>query len=60
MFSALRGFFDQILGLLGKLPCFDPTNYPEFGTGFWLGNGEFGLVFFIEVVATIVNLMLGF
>ena len=39
MFSALMGCLGQILGLLGMLPSFDPTHYPKFGTGFWLGNG---------------------
>ena len=40
MFSTLRGCLGRILGLLGKLHCFNPTYYPEFGTGFWLGNEE--------------------
>ena len=22
-----------------RLPCFDPTHCPDFGTDFWLGNG---------------------
>ena len=34
MFSALRGCLGRILGLLGMLPCFDPTHCLEFGTGF--------------------------
>ena len=37
-FSALKGCFGRILGLLGMLLCFDPTHYPKFGIGFWLGN----------------------
>ena len=40
VFSTLRGFLGRILGLLGMLPCFDPTHCLEFGTGFWLGNKE--------------------
>ena len=36
--SALCGCLGWTLGLLGMLPCFDPTHCPEFGTGFWLGN----------------------
>ena len=39
VFSALRGCLGWILGLLGILPCFDPTHCRKFGTGFWLGNG---------------------
>ena len=39
MVSVLRGCLGWILRLLGMLPCFDPTHYPEFETGFWLGNG---------------------
>ena len=45
------------------LPQLRLFNYlcPKFGTGFFVGKqNEFGLVFFIEVVAAIVNLMLGF
>ena len=50
-----------ILGLLGMLPCFDPTYCLEFGHGFFVRKQrEFGLVFFIEVIAAIVNLILGF
>ena len=40
MFSTLRGCFSRILGLLGMLPCFDPTHCLEFETGFLLGNKE--------------------
>ena len=39
VFFALRGCLGRISGMLGMLPCFDPTHCPEFGTGFWLGNG---------------------
>ena len=43
------------------LPYFDPTHYPEFGTGFWLGKGEnLDTYSSKKVVAAIVNLMLGF
>ena len=38
VFSTLRGCLGRILGLLGMLPCFDPTHYPKFRTDFWLGN----------------------
>ena len=24
-----------------RLPCFDPTHFSNFGTGFWLGNGGY-------------------
>ena len=49
MFFAQKGYLGRILGLLGMLLCFDLAQCPKFG-----------LVFFIEVVASIVNLMLGF
>ena len=39
LFSTLGGYLGWILGLLGMLPCFDPKQCPEFGTGFWWGNG---------------------
>ena len=38
VFSALRGCLGRILGLLGMIPCFDPTHYLEFETGFRLGT----------------------
>ena len=38
MFSTLRGCLGRILGLLGMLPCLDPTHCLEFETGFWFGN----------------------
>ena len=60
VFSALRGCLGRILGLLGMLPCFDPTHCLELRLVFGWEMEGFGLVFFIEVVAAIVNLMLDF
>ena len=56
-----KELFGRILGLLGMLPCFDPKPCLHFWDWFSVGKRrEFGLMFFIKVVAASVNLMLGF
>ena len=38
----------------------DPAYYPDFGIDFRLENGEIGLVYFMEIVVVLVNMMLSF
>ena len=45
---------------MGMLPCFSPMKCLDFGTDFWLEKEEIWTMSFMEIVATIMNLMLGF
>ena len=64
MFSILRGCLaifvalrDRLSWILGPLGMLQSRIWDWFLAGKWR---EFGLVFFIEVIPAIINLMLGF